>query len=158
MRNIDDISDEEFKERTKLYQNLLNEPYNKYLKKIQNELFHNPNCKEWKTDDVNLKTTFGLKKECQNQWDLINDELNLFKKNVYPELSFELEDDDNQNLVLNLKQNEQYKRLIFGINYFSESLDLDEDANEDIAKLNSDITILIQTDFPILFTLLNDNK
>jgi predicted DNA-binding protein YlxM (UPF0122 family) len=157
MRNTDDISEEEFKERTKALQRLLSEPYRKYLTQRQSELFHNPDCNEWKID-VNKRPIYGLKKKCQDEWDEINNELDLFRKNKYPELLFDIEDDEKQNLVSQLKKDTDYSDLIKGIIYHSGDLHSDENAAQEIKRLNSQVETLIQTKFPTIFTFLNEDR
>ena len=59
MRNTDDISEEEFRERLERSRALYNEPYVKALKKIQTEMFSNPSCNAWKNNSEGVPT-FGL--------------------------------------------------------------------------------------------------
>lgn len=147
MRNTNEITEEEMKAWLKKGQNLLNEPYRVELSRRQSEIFHTPKNNEWKPGMI-----YGLKAEYQMQWDEINDELGIFRRNKYPELVFEIEDDVKQKQIEKLKQDEEYKNLIHGITYFSGQIHSDQSAVDEIKALNRQISNLIKSKFPEIFS------
>lgn len=151
MRNTDEIPEEEFRNRTKMFQSLLAEPYTKALHNKQKELFHNPDCNEWKR--VLDQSSFGMKPEYQLESDNISKELDLFRRNKYPELVFEIENNVKLKEVEELKKDKEYNNLVKGLIYHSGEIHMNEVAIDEIAKLNKQISELIETRFPNLFKM-----
>ena len=124
MRNTDEIPREEFEQRIKKGISLLNDPYRRALQKRQSEIFSNPDCNEWRDEAGQL--TFGLKPKYKIEWDEINAELDLYRKNLYPELLFPLEDDEKQRETQRIKEDPEYSNLVKGLIYFSGEIHIND--------------------------------
>jgi len=149
MRNTEDIPEKEFKEKTLKLLNLLKDPYRKALQKRQDEIYNNPNCNEWTIKSK--QPHFGMKPEFHQEWETINEELELYRRNLYPELLFPLEYDNKLKEVNKLKKHKDYINLVKGLKYFAKEIDNDEKAIIEIKRLNQQISELIEQNFPDLF-------
>ncbi len=149
MRNTKDIPKEEFEERLQKSIGLLNDPYRKALQKRQSEIFSNPNCNEWRTESG--QPSYGMKPQFNSEWEQINEELDLYRRNLYPELLFPIEDDEKLKEIDNLKTDKEYDNLVKGLRYFADEIENDEKAVAEIKKLNKQISEFIEKKFTNLF-------
>lgn len=150
MRKFESIPQEEHDNRKGKLNNQNKETYLSILQGKIRELIRNPDNNEYRIESVQKK--IGMKPEIKEEFDRINEEINLFKKIKYPELLIDIQDIDKLNRVEILKKDAEYKKLINGINYFSSELESDEKAINEISILSKQISKLIDEKFPNLFT------
>ncbi|QDW21161.1 hypothetical protein [Flavobacterium sp. KBS0721] len=150
MRNSDDITDDEIRARTKKFNSLLQHPYTKVCKEMQSEIFRNPDFNEWKNNGKNL--IYTLKVKYKKEFDDIDDNLVLFRMAKFPELLFEIENDEKLQEVEILKLEPDYNELIKGISYYSEEIYENDNAKTEIDNIVGQIINFINTNYPDLFS------
>jgi len=149
MRQFENIPQEEFDARKMRMNKLSKELYCNILSEKIRELVSNPDNIENVIEFGETKTV--MKNEIKTEFDRINEEIKLFKRNMYPELSIDIQDNEKLEIIENLKKEAEYIKLKNGINYYSQELKSDEKALEEIGNLNKQITVLITEKFPDLF-------
>ncbi|TXH60730.1 MAG: hypothetical protein E6Q89_00410 [Bacteroidia bacterium] len=150
MRNSEDIPDEEYMARFKKQNSLLQHPYTKACRAIQNEIFRNPDYNEWKN---NGKTSFyTLKDEYKKKHDDINNDIVRFRMAKFPELLFDIENDEKLQEIEKLKHDATYDQLIKGITYYTDEIHENDNSVSEINAIVTQIINYINANYPDLFS------